>query len=63
MLSQVGSRWPVIVNTGNHERKDIQDVVLLNNTFQTYNNVHNLYATLDLGSFFLLMYDPYFILY
>ena len=63
MLSQVGSRWPVIVNTGNHERKNIEDTVLLNNTFQTYNNVQNLYATLDLGSFFLLMYDPYFILY
>lgn len=29
MLSQVGSRWPVILNTGNHEHLTVEDEVIL----------------------------------
>ena len=33
MLSQVGSRWPVILNTGNHEHLTIEDEIILEKSF------------------------------
>ena len=41
MLSQVGMHWPIIINTGNHERYSKEDITLLNNSFETYGNTVN----------------------
>ena len=33
MLSQVGCKWPVILNTGNHEHLTPEDEEILQKTF------------------------------
>ena len=33
MLSQVGSRWPVVLNIGNHEHLSLNDEIILDKTF------------------------------
>lgn len=63
MLSQISSVWPCIFNTGNHEHYTKDDFMLFTSSFQLYNLNSQNVTMLDLGSFTLVLIDPFQILY
>ena len=59
MMGQVSSTWPVIMVTGNHERKKTEDMMLFEGSFELYNMTKTNLTTLDFGSFSTLIFDPF----
>lgn len=63
MLSQVASRWPLILNTGNHEHLTIDDEVILQTSFEVYKSVANRLTVIHLPFVSWFMLDPYRIVF
>lgn len=63
MLSQVGSRWPVIMNTGNHEHLSPEDEEILEKSFEIYGSMQNRLTVLNFNFVNWFMIDPYKIVF
>ncbi len=63
MMSQISSKWPFILTTGNHEYKTPDDFMLFCSTFELYNLTNNNITTIKIGSFDIILLDPYGIIF
>lgn len=63
MLSQVASRWPLILNTGNHEHLTPEAEMIQEKSFEVYGNGMNRLTILNLPFVSWLMVDPYRIVF
>jgi hypothetical protein len=63
MLSQVASRWPLLLNIGNHEHTLDDDYMIVNKSFEIYGSVKDRVTVLHLPHFNWLMFDPYLIVF
>lgn len=63
MLSHTAVSVPIIIATGNHEYNTADNYALFVNSFQLYGLDTTLATGLQLGSIYLLAFDPYQVLF
>ena len=59
IFSRICKYIPCFVTTGNHEHNSADDMKLFYGTFQSFGQDTQLASGLNMGPFFLIVFDPY----